>query len=154
MNTIEAIERAKEINWFGDVGKPTDPTIKTITSWCDWIGPEDSLVTVIHYKQQQYFESLVGDEKEHQNWNDLISSLVGHIKSTVPFEEDGDSWNGPNMAVWHAAWTFALKLLYKDKGLPTPAEITIQMHWFENGRWPCSLIATESAIIENGYVIL
>ena len=154
MNGIKVVAKAKHIDWFRYVGIAADLPVQTISSWEEWPGPENDLVAVIHYNQQDYAEAIVETEEEQQYWDELVSELVSHIKTKAPYEEDLDSWHAPNTAVWHAAWTVALEVFYTHKGQAVPAAISAQMCWFERGRWPCSLVSIKSAETENGYIIL
>lgn len=153
MNTARALETAREIQWFAYCGKPLEGAVSTIGSWDEWIGPEEELVSEIHFKQQSFHDQIVNKEEEEANWNNLLASLVEIIKHHAPFKEDEDAWYAPNVAVWQAAWVLALITVFEDKTQSVPDELVAQWAWFVKGRWPCALVTPAMARDEAGYVI-
>ena len=95
MNIANAIETANNTRWFASCGKLLENTVSTIGNWDEWIGPEEELVSEIHYKQQSFHDQIISNKIEEENWNKLLVALVEIIKHHVPFKENEDAWLCP-----------------------------------------------------------
>jgi hypothetical protein len=153
MNTENALEIAEKTPWFANCGKSSESSASTIGSWDEWAGPEDELVSEIHYKQQSFHDQLVTNEEEEKRWKKLLYSLLEIIRCHAPYIEDEDACYAPNIAVWQAAWVLALVTIFEEKSESVPKEVLAQWAWFKKGRWPCSLVSPEKADEITGYVI-
>jgi hypothetical protein len=154
MNVELVYNRISALSLFANLGKiePDISSMSQIESWDDWTGPEDPLVQEIHNRQQEIYNSIIAPE-EDEIWKKSIETAADFLSKSVPYDPDEDSWYGPNMAVWHAAWTFALEVAHANKGLPCPPEIEAQVHWFAMGHWPCALKSPGKLENINDYVV-
>jgi len=132
----------KKLDLFGSIGEDLSEDVPRMLKWEDWLGPENELVSLIHLRQQEFHDSLVGNDKESKDyWDKLIVLGLNKAVENIPFIEEEDVWYAPNMAAYHAAWTFALMSFYTFKDMVPPKEIEAQWRWFVKGRWPSAIKA-------------
>jgi hypothetical protein len=145
--------RISSLPLFANVGRIIlDVSVSRIASWDDWTGPEDPLVGEIHIRQQEIHDSIIAAEEE-EVWADSLNAAVTLLSKVVPYDSNQDTYFGPNMAVWHAAWTFALEVAHVTKRLRCPPEIEGQVQWFANGHWPRALKQSGKMQTANDYVV-
>ncbi len=152
MNLDRLLRRVNELSLFGRIGSRPDDAEQSIASWDEWPGPEDLSVSEIHNHQQELLDANLPRELS-TTWSSALSSIVELSSKIIPYDKSGDIWNGPNMAAWHAAWTFSLEELLISQGVSLPPELIAQIYWFERGHWPMAWIETRSMAERNGYLI-
>ncbi|HEY5994246.1 MAG TPA: hypothetical protein VIU46_06540 [Gallionellaceae bacterium] len=153
MNLTRLSKRVRETNLFSSLGAELDdPSISRILSWEEWAGPEEPLVQVIHSHMQSLHDALVPEGSE-QLWNEALHLTVEALSSLVPYIEDQDAWYAPNIAVWSAAWIFALEEAHIASEIPLPNDVCSQLYWFERGHWPCALVSLSSRDNIQDYVV-
>ena len=113
MTTEAVCRRISSLPLFINLGK-TAAGARQISGWDDWAGPERPLVEEIHLRQQEIHDSVVATEEEGA-WKESLNAAVALLSNAVPYDVNEDIWYGPNMAVWHAAWTFALETVHLNK---------------------------------------
>lgn len=153
MNIDRLKKRVSSIEMFATLGQPTnDGSITRIMSWDDWDGPEDSNIEKIALTQQELHDNLISSDEEKE-WSDALDLIAESLSGLVPYDPEEDAYYAPNMAVWFAAWTFALEEAYLSKNLAVPRFILAQIYWYEKGRWPCALLDSNNIEESNDYVI-
>jgi hypothetical protein len=153
MNLDRLSSRVKEVNLFSALGvELSEPPIIRIRSWDDWPGPKDSRVETIHTHMQSLHDAIVFRDTEPQ-WNRALRLTVDIARYLVPFDESQDAWYGPNIAVWSAAWVFALEEVHTAKSIPLPSEMRAQLYWYERGHWPCALVSLSRRENIEDYVV-
>ncbi|HDT5889378.1 TPA: hypothetical protein QHA87_004912 [Aeromonas dhakensis] len=153
MNIERLIDRAGKIQFFSALGAEIDDaSIVRIGEWDEWPGPEDPRVEEIGLMQQSLYER-VAHATEEAKWSRALRLMVEAAAKAVPYIEGEDASYGPNIAVWSAAWTFALEELYSSHDAPVPAEVRAQLYWYERGHWPCALIELSSTGSPKDYVV-
>ena len=101
--------------------------------------------------QDLYDEVVLGSEDEP--WSQALRLVVDTAAPVVPYKDDEDAWYGPNVAVWSAAWAFALEELYLARCLPIPPELSAQLYWYERGHWPCALVMDSQFENTQDYIV-
>jgi hypothetical protein len=103
-------------------------------------GPEQEQILELSLRQQRLFDSTMakaGDLKAAQALWDRIQTTVIRLAATkVPYDPTKDSWHGPKLAVWQAAWAAGLVGLHLWLELPIPTDLSAQWDWFLRGHWP------------------
>lgn len=138
------LRELERIPWFANLGEPISGVhdIERISRWDDWSGPEKSGVDEVCYRQQALYDELLGCGKEGaeqltQLWESIQRTVLAAAAKNVPYDPSEDTWHGPTLAVWHAAWTAGLIGLCLFLCKPIPAEQQEQWQWFSQGHWPC-----------------
>src|SRR6516165_7330374 len=146
----EFLQQLETVPWFTNLGKPIPrhEGAKQIRSWEEWPGPEDDAISEMSYHQQGLYDEIMENAREDRRlleslWNKIDEKVVAVARNAVPYDPNRDSYYGPNLAVWHAAWTAGLIGLYLRLGKPIPPELQVPWEWFVRGHWPFSL-QTES----------
>jgi hypothetical protein len=153
LNLHRLSARAHSIRLFFALGsKIDDARVRRIHAWHEWPGPEDPLVMEMG-DQQQALHDAKEAELDQEQWNEALRVVVSVANELVPYEEDQDAWYAPNTAVWCAAWTLALEEAHVAKNVPIPLALSAQLHWYEQGHWPCGLTALGSESSALGYVV-
>jgi hypothetical protein len=145
--------KALQLRLFSALGAEIDdPSVARIRSWDEWLGPEDPLVEGMAKHLQRLHDDLprLPDEGE---WNRALRLVVDVVAKHVPYIEDEDAWYGPNTAAWCAAWALALEEAYIYQHQSLPAELRAQLHWFEQGHWPCALANSTGKEAVSDYVV-
>ncbi|MEM7478059.1 MAG: hypothetical protein AAF483_23990 [Planctomycetota bacterium] len=137
----EAIDLCK-VPWLKNIGQPNDSKYK-IQSWDEWPGFESTGVESIRIEHQTWMDSFrlsdAGLPNELQElWQSTTKHVTDQAKEQVPFRENGDTWHAPNCAVYQAAWTAGLVLLFETKEITLPKPLVSQWDWFLTGHWPCA----------------
>ncbi len=154
MNIERLTTRIRESSLFSSLGTQIDdPLIVQIASWEEWPGPEEPRVEAIGTRQQSLHDDVVLNADEEEEWNRALRLVVEIAANVVPYKEGEDAWYAPNIAVWSAAWTFALEELCLSHSSPVPAEISAQLYWYERGHWPCALVTDSKAGGFRDYVV-
>ncbi len=154
MNLERLSNRICAIPLFSALGSAIDESgIRRIASWDDWGGPEDPLAEQIGLRQQDLHDSVV-PAAEADQWERALQIVVTACSQLVPYDEDADAWHGPNMAVWSAAWTFALEEAFVSANVLVPSELSAQLFWYVRGHWPCALVSELSGDTPEGYFVL
>jgi hypothetical protein len=154
MNLQRLSHRICAIPLFSALGSAIDGAgVTRIASWDDWAGPEAPLVEQLGLRQQALHDSVVPAAAKEQ-WDRALHIVVAVCARLVPYDEVADAWHGPNMAVWSAAWTFALEEAILSSNLLVPAELSAQIFWYECGHWPCALVSESRGGSRDGYIIL
>ena len=123
-----------------------------IRQWDEWPGPEDPGPQAIAHRQQDLHDALLPPADE-QKWRSALQLVVDHAAKLIPYDPDEDAWHAPSIAAWGAAWTFALEHLHMSLGISLPKDIAAQLHWYERGHWPCSLIGEAAGDSPEDYVV-
>jgi hypothetical protein len=152
MNIKRLLDRAQKSQLFRSIGDSPENGCSVISSWEEWPGPEDPLVSEIHYGQQAIKDKIFSVEQETE-WNEALALVVGVASKNLPYDPSEDSWYAPNVAVWQAAWVFCLEELYQSNSIPVPNELVAQIYWFEKGHWPCALLSLDSIANPKGYLV-
>jgi hypothetical protein len=132
----------ESVPWFSNIGKEIPPefTIKRLSSWEVWPGPEDIGISELSLMQQSLFDEIMAtsDNKGHlvDLWDKIHEIVVRVAKTKVPYDPDKDAWHAPTLAVWQAAWTAGLIGLCLATNRPIPMDLQEQWDWFLRGHWP------------------
>jgi hypothetical protein len=147
------------IPWFSNIGQPiSDPSLPRLNHWDDWPGPEDPAIYDLHESQQRLYDSILTSAGENaaaltELWNRIHEIVFRYASHAVPYDPNEDTWHGPTMAVWQAAWTAGLIGLCLQSRHPIPPELEKQWLWFTRGHWP-SGYASVSANGEPGALLV
>ncbi|WP_193166208.1 hypothetical protein [Microbulbifer hainanensis] len=134
------VQNLDSVDLFGSVGKNLIDYPERILSWDEWQGPECERVSAIHFQQQAYCDKLISEDQDLiVYWDKLLDFCLEKAKERVPFVEGEDVWYAPNIAAYHAAWTFALQAIFILEEICPPIELEAQWEWFEKGHWPAEL---------------
>ncbi len=149
----------ESIPWLERLGQPhpRDRAVCRIHDWDLWLGPEDPAVALmvdvsVHWQEQ--LEQAVGNpDAVREHWAPIETQVFQQAKRQVAYDEDQDTWYGPNAAVWSAVWTAALVgcWVWHFGDLSQPNEkadpddhwrLGEVWGWFADGHWPCSFYWT------------
>ena len=154
MNLTRLSERVRNANLFSSLGAEIDdPSVSRILSWEEWPSPEEPLVEAIHYRMQSLHDAIVPGGVGDTIWNQALNLTVKSSITLVPYAEGRDAWYAPNIAVWSAAWTFALEEAHIASAVSLPSELLAQLYWYERGHWPCALTSASGGENVQDYVV-
>jgi hypothetical protein len=150
---VEAFIASLEmIPWFSRVGQAIsdDPTVRRITDWKEWPGPEDEPVHDYCLDQQRPLDEILLEFPELKpEWEflwrrtqEIVVRLAGNVVSYDPAQ---DSWHGPTLSVWSVAFPAALIALHKRIAREPPANLLALWQWYLSGRWPCGYACSEKS---------
>ena len=136
------LEIITSIDWFSCIGKDLDYPYR-ISSWDEWVGPEDPSCSPIGLMMQEIHDALfdVSAAKNIQIkpiWEEIHSSIHLEAVKHIPYDEKEDAWYAPNTAAWQASWIGALIYLSTILEQKVHDDIAAQWNWFSSGNWPCS----------------
>ncbi len=141
------LHELRQVRWFSNIGKTVgSSSIEQIHSWKEWRGPEDSGLVEISCRQQELLDELESSAsqtvpKVGPIWEHIRAEVFRASRETIPYDNERDTWHGPNAAVWHAAWTAGLIGLCHFLERPAPPDLNDQWSWFLKGQWPCGWVA-------------
>ena len=163
MSLKDFLSRLEVTPWFSRLGTqadadPSGSMTSWMATWDDWPGPEVHRVIELHTRQQAIFDSLFvrfpDRTKEMQElWDQIHEIVFAAATQAVPFDPTEDSWHGPTMAVWQAAWTAGLVGLHFLLNLSLPREIEEQWSWFERGHWPAGFARIGDGAEPQSYLV-
>ncbi len=137
------VAQLEGIPWFAHVGTPLQSrtAIQRMSRWDQWPGPEDPCTSELPYRQQALHDELMGasaplNHALSELWDTIQATVLTSAAKNVPYKTNEDAWYGPNVAVWHAAWTAGLVGLCLFLKRPVPEEVQEQWKWFVQGHWP------------------
>jgi hypothetical protein len=137
------LAQLESVPWFSNIGRPTPPDagVKRISAWEEWPGPKEPGVGELSFRHQDLYDRIMaesGDRRESltQLWEAIHAAVFRRAASQVPYDPEQDTWHGPTMAVWQAAWTAGLVGLCLQTGRPVPPELQEQWSWYARGHWP------------------
>jgi hypothetical protein len=145
------IELLDLIPWFARLGRPSprDPEVFRIYDWRAWPGPEDPGSEMQSAFLMQRHDDLFKAAKPiaglQETWQTIHDQVLRLAKTSVAYDENEDSWFGPNAAVWGAAFTAALVgcTILRDGALSEENSDEVQWtlssewSWYSAGHWPC-----------------
>lgn len=153
MNNLRLCARISEANLFSSLGaKIDDFNVSRISSWEDWLGPEEPLVQELASHLQFLQEGVLLSIGEPE-WNQALQLALEMATKLVPYIPGEDAWYGPNTAAWIAAWVFVLEEAYISCDVPLPAEVNAQLYWYRRGHWPCALVIESQFQSIEDYVV-
>ena len=139
----EFLSSLESVRWFARLGEQiTDsPDTPRIHDWGEWPGPQDEAVIALHFRHGELYDDFMGGadppEALKETWDTIHALVFRNATSAVPYDPDEDTWHGPTMAVWQAAWTAGLIGLCLETQRQIPSELEQQWRWFLRGHWPC-----------------
>ena len=132
------------IPWFSNLGQPTPPEagVERIYRWEDWPGLEEPGIIDLSQRHQALYDSLIASAEGSADarkglWDRIHAAVFRAAAPNIPYDPKHDTYHGPTMAVWQAAWTAGLIGLCLQSGRPAPPELREQWDWFARGHWPC-----------------
>lgn len=136
------LQQLAALPWFSQLGKPLSDAAacRQIFSWDEWPGPEEQSVAEIAQSHQALYDELMASESAVELqaiWKRIEAVVLPLAKSSVPYDDELDTWHGPNLAVWQAVWTCGLIGFCRYQKRPIPLDLQTQFDWFAKGRWPC-----------------
>lgn len=153
MNLDRLSIRVRGVGLFSALGeKIQDSSVIRLRSWEEWPGPEEPRVEAIGTHMQFLHDQIISADAEPE-WNRALRITVDFAAALVPYVEEQDAWYAPNIAVWSAAWIFALEEAHVARNLPLPAEVRAQLYWYQIGHWPSSLVSLSRYESIEDYVV-
>ncbi len=141
----EFYEQILKIQWFSNVGERNqrDTTVKRITDWSEWNGPETELngefAEWLSFRKEQIY---VKNFEKRQQLKDVFDRTEEFVRKQILkgywlYDPEEDAWHGPTTCVWAASFTFALIGLYVFLECPLPDRLIEEEYWYASGHWPC-----------------
>jgi hypothetical protein len=137
------VAELKSIPWLKNVGKalPAGSTAKQMQRWEDWPGPEEPAILELSTRFQGLYDHLIAESKSRgldlsklcQQAHDIVFESAA---SAVPYHQKQDCYHGPTAAVWQAACTAELVVMYVATRRSIPDDVQEQWKWFVDGHWP------------------
>jgi hypothetical protein len=96
-------------------------------------------------RHQELFDSILADAGQQRPalselWDRIHAAVFSAAASRISYDPNQDTWHGPTMAVWQAAWTAGLIGLCLETGRSIPPELAEQWTWFNRGHWPSGYV--------------
>jgi hypothetical protein len=137
-------ERIGQVPWFSRLGRPSawDQGAVRLHDWDEWPGPENPGMEAWAFESVAIFDALgAGDpprEGVFRRFSDLVHGLA---RRRVAFDPSEDSWHGPTLCVWDAAYSAGLVACVLDAAAPVPEDLVERWAWLQAGHWPCGYAA-------------
>lgn len=145
------VQQLDAIPWFANLGKPSprDPEVFRISHWDTWPGPEDPGSEMQSTFRMEWRDELFKSDARPpglpEAWAAIQDRVLHLTKPTVGYDDDQDTWFGPNAAVVDAAFMAALVgcTILKHGNLEEANDarnqwtLSNEWSWFRAGHWPC-----------------
>jgi len=145
------LQEIEQVPWLSKLGSPSerDADVFRIYSWETWPGPEEPGSEIQAMLYQKWRDDLMeGDAggKLTALWAEIESKVRDLARRHVPYDDEEDTWHGPNAAVWQAGWLAAVMGCSIQAGRPYSDEYdpsdqwtpVAEWYWFCTGHWPCT----------------